>query len=222
MHRDMNTPVIRFALALTALLCAGLHAAQTAQAATIYRCTVNGRTVYQQSACASAEQEAARLEPGAAPNAVKATATASAPVATPAAAASVPTSNPSPGTAPATVAGSLGPTATPGQLDAEAARCLAYLKPLLRDPTSATVSAPQRDGRVLRLTVNANDGRGRMQQRDAACEFVNGRVDDSWTQIQLKRLGWLGSKPVVLGDSREARRLRAALESDIEVVPKAR
>jgi len=186
-------------------------AAQAASAATINRCTVNGRTVYQQTACAN-DQAASAVELPAPPPAPVTPRPAPRAAAT---AASAP--------APALAgAAAIGPSNAPGMLDGEAALCLDYLRPLLLDPASATVSAPSRDGRVLRLKVSARDGRGRLQQRDAACEIVSGRVDDGWTQIQLKRLGWLQARPVVVGDGLEAQRQRRALEGDIEAPPKAR
>jgi len=97
--------------------------------------------------------------------------------------------------------------------------CLAYLKPLLRDPASGRVLTSRREGRVLLVQLQAADARGRVQTREAACEFVNGRVDDGWSRIQLKRLGWFAPRVLVQGTGVEARRAARALEESIEALP---
>ncbi len=75
-------------------------------------------------------------------------------------------------------------------LDVEAEQCLAWYRPLLRDPAGAYYREPSKDARVLSITIHATNGYGGYVPKRAACEFVNGRLDDGWTKIQAKRAGW--------------------------------
>ena len=76
-------------------------------------------------------------------------------------------------------------------LESQADQCLAWYKPLLRDPASAYYSSPKfEDKRVLRMTLHATNGFGGVVTRMAACEFDNGKFSDDWTKIQARRLEW--------------------------------
>lgn len=182
----------------------GIDAA-SAQTATVHRCEVGGRVVFQQAPCPAGQAGRVVAVPPA--NVVSAPASTPAGVAPPAGAGS--TAGP---TAPASAT-----TGTPPVTDEQA--CLAYLKPLLRDPASGRILTSVREGRVLRVQLQAADARGRPHTRDAACEFVSGRVDDGWSRIQLKRLGWFAPRQWVQGSSPESRRAARALEESIEALP---
>lgn len=76
-------------------------------------------------------------------------------------------------------------------LESQADQCLAWYRPLLRDPASAYYSNPKlEDKRVLRMTLHATNGFGGVVTRMAACEFDNGKLSADWTKIQAKRLEW--------------------------------
>jgi hypothetical protein len=164
-----------------------------------HRCESGGRVTFQQAPCPPGQRASeivvppTNTVPAPAPRPSAASAAASAPVA-----AAVP-------------AAALLPTIPP-----EHAACLAYLKPLLLDPSSGRILSGTRDGRVLRVQLQAADARGRLHVREAACEFVNGSVDDGWSRIQLKRLGWFAPRILVQGKSSEARRAARWLEESIE------
>jgi hypothetical protein len=193
--------------ALLLLLAAGLPGPARAQAApaTVHRCEVGDRVVFQQAPCAPGQAGRVVVVPPA--NVVSAPATA--PPRPPASAPS--------GGAGTPVAAASAPAVPPPLTDEQA--CLAYLKPLLRDPASGRILTAKRDGRVLNVQLQAADMRGRLHTRDAACEFVNGRVDDGWSRIQLKRLGWFAPPVWVQGSSPEARRAARAREQSIEALP---
>jgi len=191
-----------------ALLVAGLslQAAPAAAAGkTVYRCEEGGRVVYQQSACKPAPGQRVELPPGNVADAPRPA--PSAPQTAPAAAPAAPQTVPAQAVIPAGAA---------LPLQAERDACLAYLRPLLRDPASGRILEAERDGRVLKVKLQAADARGRPQIRDAACEFVNGRVDDGWSRIQLKRLGWFAPRVVVPGPPKEPRRPHRPFEDSIE------
>lgn len=86
------------------------------------------------------------------------------------------------------------PTATApskSALEVQADQCLAWYKPLLRDPANAYYTEPKfEDKRVLRMTLHATNGFGGFVTRQAACEFDNGKFSVDWTKIQAKRLEW--------------------------------
>ncbi len=75
-------------------------------------------------------------------------------------------------------------------LEIEAEQCLAWYRPLLRDPAGAYYREPSKESRVLSITVHATNGFGGYVPKRAACEFVNGKLDDGWTKIQAKRANW--------------------------------
>ncbi len=194
---------------LAALTCTALSGHAEGQTSRVMRCEVGGKVTFQQAACPPG-QAASQVEvppinviPSLAGPAASAASGASA-----ASAAGQGASAPRVAALPA-----------PQRIAPEVADCLAYLRPLLRDPTSGRVLSSERDGRVLRVKLLASDARGRPQIRDAACEFVNGRVDDGWSRIQLKRLGWFAPRVLVQGNDRESRRLIRSLEESIEAQP---
>lgn len=76
-------------------------------------------------------------------------------------------------------------------LEMQADQCLAWYKPLLRDPANAYYTEPKfEDKRVLRMTLHATNGFGGFVTKQAACEFDNGKFSADWTKIQAKRLEW--------------------------------
>jgi len=78
----------------------------------------------------------------------------------------------------------------PTPLQVESAACLAWYRPALRDPAGAYLTGPSKEGRVVSITVHATNGYGGYVTRPAACEFINGRLDQDWTKIHAKRAGW--------------------------------
>ncbi len=183
----------------------GSIGAASAQTASVHRCEIGGRVIFQQAPCPPGQT--GRVVPVPPANVV------SAPVSGLDRAASAPIGA---GSAPAGSASA--PAAAPPPPLSDDQACLAYLKPLLRDPASGRILTSARDGRVLRVQLQAADARGRLRTRDAACEFVSGRVDDGWSRIQLKRLGWFAPRVWVQGSSPESRRAARALEESIEAV----
>ena len=159
-----------------------------AAAQTVHRCTVGGRTVYQQVPCAAGSASATV---DVAPNIVAGE--------RPAAAASA---------APVTPSGAQALSVAGGDLNADVAACLAYLRTLLRNPDSARASNPSKNARVLSLTLQAANSRGRNVQRAAACEVRDGKLDEGWTRTHLKRLGWFSAPLQVLPDAGSASRPR--------------
>ena len=106
-----------------------------------------------------------------------------------------PVSTPAPAqaTAPAPAAPPVPAPAAPvkSAVELQADQCLAWYKPLLRDPASAYYSSPKfEDKRVLRMTLHATNGFRGVGTRMAACEFDNGKFSDDWTKIQARRLEW--------------------------------
>lgn len=75
-------------------------------------------------------------------------------------------------------------------LEVEAAQCLDWYRPLLADPRGAYYSSPSKDARVLSITIHVPGVRGGVDVRDAACEILNGRLDEGWTRIHAERRGW--------------------------------
>ncbi len=160
-------------MGLPGILLAGPAAAQ------VFKCTVEGATVYQALPCAAAggTGQAVKLHvaPAAAPVAPAATAK---PIPAP------PKAEPSPT-----------PAAPPAPqkpwLEAEADACLAWYRPKLRDPRSAYYRNPTLEARVLTLTIHATNAFGGYLTQSAACEMKGGEVDDGWTKIHAERLGWV-------------------------------
>lgn len=109
-----------------------------------------------------------------------------------AAPASTPAASSAPMSAPVPVPATAAPAApTKSAIDLQADQCLAWYKPLLRDPANAYYTEPKfEDKRVLRMTIHATNGYGGYVTRTAACEFENGKFSADWTRIQARRLNW--------------------------------
>lgn len=150
----------------------------------INKCTgPDGKTVFQDAPCAG-KGEKIEVKP-ASGSAVAAPAPALPPMAITPSAGGVPVSAP---LAAAPAAPSM-PAKT--QLETQADTCLAWYRPLLRDPASAYYSEPKfEDKRVMRMTLHAKNGYGGVQVLQAVCEFENGKFSESWTKLQAKRIGW--------------------------------
>lgn len=161
-----------------ALLCATLFACAPAWA--VNKCTgPDGKTAYQDGPCTGGKGEKMVTTP-ASGYAVREPAP---PAPTP-----VPTAAP-PVLAPPPPAASAVPTKS--LLETQADACLAWYKPLLRDPASAYYSEHKfEDKRVLRMDIHAKNGYGGVQILKGVCEFENGKLSDSWTKLQAKRMGW--------------------------------
>lgn len=76
-------------------------------------------------------------------------------------------------------------------MDAEADMCLAWYRPLLRDPNGAYFTNVRKAQRVLSMDIHATNGFGGYVVRRASCEIHNGKLNDSWTKIHAKREGWV-------------------------------
>jgi hypothetical protein len=192
------TPMLQSALLALALLCGN---PAFAQGTTLYRCTVKGKTTFQQQPCpASSGAEEMRVVPSNTGQPL--------PPLNPASAAPPPPEPPAPQAPQAATVKSA--------LEQEADQCLDHIRSFLRDPRSAYASTPSREGRVLSLTVHATNLRGGVSARRAACEMFNGVVDAAWTKIHLERLGWFARRMLV---SRDGRRVMAPDYDDIEARP---
>lgn len=161
---------------MTSLVTSLVMVDSAAAQSTVYQCVRDGRTTFQQDPCPSGSR-GEMLKP-AVPNVLD-------PGPAPAPAAPAPSAPPAPPPPPAAAT-----SPAPATSD-EAQRCLEHLRRYLRDPRSAYVEEPRRDGRVLYLRVYAGLPQGGIGSKPAACEFVNGVIDASWTRTQLQRLGWL-------------------------------
>lgn len=151
-------------------------------AAQVFKCSVDGATVYQARPCATAGGTGQEVKLHVAPAAPPAALVTPLPTAKPATPAPAAEPTPSPGAT----------TIAPPKpwLEAEADACLAWYRPRLRDPRSAYHRNPTKDGRVLTLTLYATNAFGGYLTKSAACEMKGGEVDDGWTKIHAERLGW--------------------------------
>lgn len=162
------------------LACA-LALACTGASAQIFKCPdANGRTVFQQAPCAGGTSFDVRPASGSAPARPK-------PVAAPAGEKPAPIAKAPP--APATRAPA--PVAQKSELDRDADLCFEWYRPMLRDPRSAYYTEPKRDKRVVSINVHGTNLYGGIVEQDAACEILDGRLNESWTKIHAERRGWL-------------------------------
>ena len=76
------------------------------------------------------------------------------------------------------------------QLDVDAEVCLAWYKPLLRDPKGAYFSNAKRENRVVSLDLHGTNGYGGYVIKEAACEIHGGKLNEAWTKTHAKRRGW--------------------------------
>lgn len=75
-------------------------------------------------------------------------------------------------------------------LEQEADMCMAWYKPLLRDPAGAYYTVVSKERRVLSITVHATNGYGGYTTKVAACEIYNGQLNPAWTKTHAQRGGW--------------------------------
>jgi len=80
------------------------------------------------------------------------------------------------------------PTRSPLELEADV--CLAWYRPMLRDPAGAYFTAPSKEGRVLKMMIHATNGYGGYVKQEGVCELKYGSIDEDWTKIHAKRAGW--------------------------------
>lgn len=163
----------------------GACASMAAPAWAVNKCTgPDGKVSFQDAPCAGkGEKLEVRPAAGAAP--IRPAGPVQPQAAVPAAAASAPAA-PQPQQLPQAAPAAPAKSA----LNTEADACLAWYKPLLRDPAGAYYTAPSKDRRVVTITVHATNGYGGYVTRTGNCEFMNGRLDNDWTKIHAKRAGW--------------------------------
>lgn len=175
---------IACSLSLAGLLCGAIAAPQMAMAQ-VYRCTVNGQPTYQQAPCETAGGTGVQVRIKAPPL------SSGTPPARPASVAAAP---PAASAASAPAAPPTAPPRAPVKSDLEryADACLDWYRPRLRDPAGAYHRGAALDRGVLTLTLYATNGFGGYVDKRAACEVKDGKIDDGWTKIHAKRLGWIG------------------------------
>jgi hypothetical protein len=153
-------------------VCVLLGVVPIAACAQAYRCTIDGKTVYQQAPCAQGAAGEVKAAPaGTAPAPQPKAPTALVAAETP--------------VAPAQRA-ERGKSA----LEVEADQCLDWYRPRLRDPRGAYYSAPSKEQRVLTIVIHATNGYGGFVTKRASCEMLNGRLDNDWTAIHARDGGW--------------------------------
>ena len=168
---------------VVALAAAALAASLAGPAWGVNKCTgKDGAVVYQDAPCDSRSADAQRLviqlPPVAPPRARAVGPVASAPQA---AAPSAP--------APAPMPQVVAPPAR-SDLEARADVCLNWYRPLLRDPRSAYWRDAHYVQATLNITVVASNAYGGFVDKEAACDFRQGSIDEGWTKTQAKRRGW--------------------------------
>lgn len=165
----------------TAWVFAGLLAVTPAWA--INKCTgADGKVVFQDAACPGKGE---KIDVRPASGAGRAAPT-SAPM-PPAAPALSPVASPAPVAAPPVQPLA---QASKSPLEREADMCLAWYRPLLRDPAGAYLTEPSKVGRVVSITVHATNGFGGYVTRRAGCEIHMGKLNETWTKIHAERAGW--------------------------------
>lgn len=75
-------------------------------------------------------------------------------------------------------------------LEREADMCLAWYRPLLRDPHGAYYTNPAKEKRVFSMDLHATNGYGGYVVKRAACEIHNGNLNQAWTKNHAKWGGW--------------------------------
>lgn len=68
--------------------------------------------------------------------------------------------------------------------------CLAWYKPLLRDPMGAYYTEARRERRVVHITVHGTNGYGGYVTKPAACEIYAGKLNEAWTKNHARWGGW--------------------------------
>lgn len=82
------------------------------------------------------------------------------------------------------------PIANKSALEMEADTCMEFIKPRLKDPSSPYHLNVNKEGTVVSFDLFAKNSFGGYTSKAAACEIKNSRLDEGWTNIHLKRLGW--------------------------------
>lgn len=165
--------------ALLFLLLAGFCGHTEAQ---VYRCTVDGKQIYQQSPCAtnaaSGEKVRIQVDPSrdtpARPKASAAPERATEKTAVQHAGSPPVGVTPNP----------------PPAIEPLAEACLNWYRPMLRDPRGAYVRDTRLEKNVLRMTIYATNGFGGYVNKAAACEIKAGAVEESWTRLHAQDLAW--------------------------------
>lgn len=75
-------------------------------------------------------------------------------------------------------------------LEREADMCLAWYRPLLRDPHGAYYTNLAKEKRVFSMDLHATNGYGGYVVKRAACEIHNGNLNQAWTKNHAKWGGW--------------------------------
>ena len=75
-------------------------------------------------------------------------------------------------------------------LEKEADMCLAWYRPLLRDPHGAYYTNLAKEKRVFSMDLHATNGYGGYVIKRAACEIHNGNLNPAWTKNHAKWGGW--------------------------------
>jgi hypothetical protein len=176
--------MIRFHRAIIAIPSLWLSIAASADAQ-VFRCTVQGKQVYQQAPCEDTGGKGQRMNLPASSGSP-----APKPATGDSAAASYPASPPV--SMPAEQSGG-GKNVDPERkapLDEQADACLEWYRPRLRDPRGAYFRDASAEKGVVTITIHATNGYGGYTTKTAVCEFKNGKIDVDWTNIHARRNGW--------------------------------
>lgn len=158
-----------------------LAVAMVSPAWAINKCTIDGQVVFQDAACpGKGETLVVKPASGRSPGAL---APVTAPVQTPDFNANAP-SQPMQAQTPAP-----GPAAK-SPLEVEADMCLAWYRPLLRDPKGAYYTNISKEKRVFSMDLHATNGYGGYVIKRASCEIYNGKLNEAWTKNHAKWGGW--------------------------------
>ncbi|OGB19471.1 MAG: hypothetical protein A2W72_01545 [Burkholderiales bacterium RIFCSPLOWO2_12_67_14] len=162
--------------ALLALTCLAVSPAWA-----INKCTIDGRVVFQDAPCPG-KGETLVVRPASGRGA------SAAPPQTPPPAADAPAI--APATAPAQPLTQGNRPAAKSPLEVEADMCLAWYRPLLRDPHGAYYTNLTKEKRVFSMDLHATNGYGGYVIKRAACEIHNGKLNEAWTKNHAKWGGW--------------------------------
>lgn len=164
--------------ALIALMCVAVSPAWA-----INKCTIDGRVVYQDADCPG-KGETLTVRPASGRGGA-AQAPSTAPVQDPGANANAASQSPQ--------AQTPAPTSAPAArspLEVEADMCMAWYRPLLRDPKGAYYTNLSKEKRVFSMDVHATNGYGGYVVKRASCEIHNGKLNEAWTKNHAKWGGW--------------------------------
>jgi hypothetical protein len=145
----------------------------------VNKCSIDGKTVFQDAPCPG-KGETMVVRPASGRGTGAATpALAPAPIHSAAAPAlAVPAAPPA-------------AAAAKSALELEADMCLAWYRPLLRDPKGAYYTNMVKEKRVFSMDLHATNGFGGYVIKRAACEIHNGKLNEAWTKIHAKRDAWM-------------------------------